>query len=130
MEGGNLTPVEVSVASSHVTDFLAQVTMASVVNNLTTQVFAGGVIVEYAGYKWIVTGNNTIDPNQGVAYVRMDQPVGIFYDKPSLAKSLIDETPSLIALNKGRTCEIWCEGYAMPLHWRKRTFGVRYRTPV
>lgn len=132
MESGSLMPVEISVASSHVTDFLSQVSLATAPNPVVDQVFANGAIVtlDYAGYKWIITGNNTIDPNQGVAYVRMNQPVGLFFDKPSLAKALVDESATLAAQNKGRTCEIWCEGFAMPLHWRKRTFGVRYKTPV
>ena len=130
MEGGNLRPVEITVASSHVTDFLAQVALTTAPNMIVDQIFDGGVVLTYGGYSWIITGNNTIDPNQGVAYVRMDQPIGVFFDKPSLAKALVDETPALVAQNKGRTCEIWCEGYAMPLHWRKRTFGVRYKTPV
>lgn len=131
MEGGNLVPIEISVASLHVTDFLAQVAMNSAsTNKLETQVFEGGIVMEYAGYNWIITGNNTIDPNTGVAYVRMNQPIGIFFDKPSLAKAIVDETPALAIQNKGRACEIWCEGFAMPVAHRKRTFGVRYKTPV
>jgi hypothetical protein len=130
MEGGNLRPVEILVASSHVTAFLSQVTLTTASNFVVDQIFEGGMVLSYGGYKWIVTGNNTLDPNNGVAYVRSDQPIGVFFDKPTLAKALVDETPSLVAQNKGRTCEIWCEGFAMPLHWRKRTFGVRYMTPT
>lgn len=130
MEGGNLNPVEITVASSHVTGFLSQVSMTSADNPLTKQVFEGGAVMSYAGRTWIITGNNTIDPNAGIAYVRMDQPVGIVYDKPSLAKAITDESPALLAANKGRVCETWCEGFGMPRHWRKRMFGVCYKTAV
>jgi len=130
MEGGTPRPVEITVASSHVTAFLSQVTLTTQSNMIVDQIFEGGMVMTYAGYTWIITGNNTIDPNSGVAYVRMDQPVGIFFDKPCLAKAIQDESPDLLVQNKGRVCEVWCEGFAMPRHWRKRTFGVRYKTPV
>lgn len=127
---GNPQPVEVLVASSHVNAFLASVGFATVQNMLSEQVFNGGHVVNYGGYNWIITGDNTIDPNQGMAYVRSNLPVGIAFDKPSLAKTIMDETPALVVQNKGRVCEIWCEAFALPLHWRKRTFGVCYKTPA
>lgn len=129
MEGGGLAPVEIQIASLHMTDFLSQVTMNSYgTNKLEQQVFDGGIVTNYAGRNWIITGNNTIDPNQGVAYVRMDQPVGVVFDKPGMAEVIVDENPNLRIQNKGRTCETWVEAFAMPLHWRKRMFGVRYKT--
>ena len=129
MEGGSPRPVEVTVASKHVTAFLSQVSLTTQSNFVVDQIFEGGMVMTYGGYTWIITGNNTIDPNSGVAYVRTDMPVGIAFDKPSLAKALQDESPSLAAGNKGRVCQVWCEGFAMPVAWRKRTFGVRYMTP-
>jgi len=128
MEGGNLNPVEITVASSHVTAFLSQVNLTSADNLLTKQIFEGGAVMSYGGRQWIITGSNTLDPAAGIAYVRMDQPIGIVYDKPSLAKAITDESPALLAANKGRVCEVWCEGFGMPRHWRKRTFGVCYKT--
>ena len=99
-------------------------------NKLEQQVFDGGIVMNYAGVNWIITGDNTIDPNQGVAYVRTNRAVGVYFDKPSLAETIVDETPALRQQNKGRSCEIFCEGFAMPRHWRKFTLGVRYKTPV
>lgn len=131
MEGGNLAPVEIQVASLHMTDFLQQVAINSAgTNKLEQQIFDGGIVMDYANVRWIITGNNTIDPNQGVAYVRTSQPVGIVYDKPNLAAVVVDETPALRLANKGRTAEVWAESFAMPRHWRKRMFGVRYKTPA
>lgn len=125
---GDLMPVEIRVASKDVTNFLEQVTMTSQSNFIVDQVFQGGMIMNYGGYKWVIIGDNTLRPNDGMAYVRMNKPIGVYFTKPSLAKAIIDESASLQAQNKGRTCEIWCEGFGMPKHWRKHTLGVRYRT--
>jgi hypothetical protein len=128
---GEISPVEILIASGHMTDFLGQVSLSSDgTNPLNQQIFQGGMVVSYAGRNWIITGDNTIDPNQGVAYVRTDKPVGIYFDKPNLAETIVDETPALRQQNKGRSCEIFCEGFGMPRHWRKFTLGVRYKTPV
>jgi hypothetical protein len=127
---GSMSPVEILIASKHMTNWLKQVTITSQATNpLEQQIFQGGMVMNYAGRNWIITGDNTIDPNQGMAYVRMDRPVGIYFDKPSLAEVIVDETPSLRQQNKGRSCEIFCEGFGMPRHWRKYTLGVRYKTP-
>lgn len=131
LDGGSMAPVEILIASKHMTDFLGQVAMNSAgTNGLEQQVFEGGIVTNYAGQNWIITGDNTIDPNQGVAYVRTSRSVGVYFDKPALAETIVDETPALRQQNKGRSCEIFCEGFAMPRHWRKFTLGVRYKTPV
>lgn len=131
LDGGSMAPAEILIASKHMTDFLGQVAINSAATNkLEQQIFDGGIVTNYAGRNWIITGDNTIDPNQGMAYVRMDRPVGVYFDKPSLAETIVDETPALRQQNKGRSCEIFCEGFAMPRHWRKYTLGVRYKTPV
>lgn len=131
LDGGSMAPVEVLIASSHMTNFLSQVAMNSAgTNKLEQQVFDGGIVTSYGGVNWIITGDNTIDPNQGMAYVRTGRSVGVYFDKPSLAETIVDETPALRQQNKGRSCEIFCEGFAMPRHWRKFTLGVRYKTPV
>ena len=123
--------VEILIASKHMTDFLGQVSLTSGAGNkLEQQIFEGGIVTSYGGQNWIITGDNTIDPNQGVAYVRTNRSVGVYFDKPSLAETIVDETPALRQQNKGRSCEIFCEGFAMPRHWRKYTLGVRYKTPV
>lgn len=131
LEGGaSLVPVEIQIASSHMTDFLAQVSLSSVSNKLNDQIFDGGIVMNYGGRNWVIVGNNTLDPNQGMAYVRTNLPIGIDHSKPNFENVLVDESPELTRQNKGRTCETWVECFAMPLHWRKRTVGIRYRTPV
>jgi hypothetical protein len=125
---GDIMPVEIRVPSKDVTNFLEQVTITSQSNMIVDQVFQGGMIMSYGGYKWIIIGDNTLRPNDGMAYVRCNKPIGVYFTKPSLAKAIVDESASLQQQNKGRTCEIWCEGFGMPRHWRKHTLGVRYRT--
>jgi hypothetical protein len=128
MEGGNLRPVEIRLPSKNVTDFLSQVTLSSVENLVVNQIFANGFVMTYGGYTWIITGDNTLRPNDGVCYVRTGLPIGIAYNKPSFDQVIQDDSKVLLSQNKGRTCETWAEAFALPLHWRKRTLAVRYRT--
>lgn len=128
MEGGNLRPVEIRIPSANVTDFLTQVTLSSVENLVVNQIFANGAVMTYGGYTWIVTGDNTLRPNDGVAYVRTASPIGVAYAKPSFDQVIMDDSKVLLSQNKGRTCETWAEAFALPLHWRKRTLAIRYRT--
>jgi hypothetical protein len=130
IENGTLAPVEIVVASKHINDFLAQVGFSTAANSLAEQVFENGYVVNYAGRNWTVVGDNTLDPNNGVAYVRSNLPVGVAYDKPSFEQVIQDTDSNLVVQNKGRVCEQWVEGFGMPLHWRKHTFGVRYMTPT
>jgi hypothetical protein len=128
LEAGAMRPVEIIVSSKHLTHFLASVGFSSVDNTLTKQVFDGGAVVSYAGQTWVITGSNKISPTHGVAYVRFDQPIGVFATKPNLEDEIIDETPTLRSQNKGRICQNWAESVGLPLHWRKRTAAIRYRT--
>jgi hypothetical protein len=128
LDSGSFMPVEIIIASSHVTHFLSQVTLTNTPNFLVDQVFEGGMVLSYGGYKWVISGINTISPTDGVAYVRMSQPIGIMYDKPAAAQTIQDDSKTLLSQNLGRVCETWAESFAMPRHWRKRMLGVRYRT--
>lgn len=128
LEAGSFNPVEIVVSSSSMTDFLGQVALTTQGNMLVDQVFEGGFLMSYAGQKWVITGSNKISPTHGVAYVRFDQSIGVYAEKPSVAADIVDESPALRAQNKGRTTSQWAESIAMPKHWRKRILGVRFRT--
>jgi len=128
LEAGNFNPLEIIVSSAHVTDWLGQVALTTQGNMLVDQVFEGGFLMSYAGQKWVITGSNKISPTHGVAYVRFDQPIGIYAEKSSVAADIVDETPILRSQNKGRTTSQWAESVAMPKHWRKRTMAIRFRT--
>lgn len=128
LEAGSFRPVEIIVSSKHQTDWLKQVAFGDVPGFMVDQVFENGMVMKYGGYTWVITGVNTISPTHGTAYVRMDQPVGIFADKPSVAREILDESPALQTQNKGRVCEMWAESALLPLHWRKRTLAVQFRT--
>lgn len=128
LEAGTFRPLEIVVSSKHMTDWLKQVNLTTEGNMLVNQVFESGFVMKYAGYDFIITGSNKISPTHGVAYVRYDQPIGIYAEKPSIASDIVDETPALVSQNKGRTCSNWAESFALPLHWRKRTVAIRFRT--
>lgn len=120
----------IHVCSKDANDFLAQVSLSSESNHLTDQIFEGGRIVSYAGYNFAIIADNTINPNDGVAYIRTTEPVGNFYRKPSQDMVVEDKDANLALARIGRQAESIVCGFGLPKHWRKRVFGVRYRTPV
>lgn len=126
---GPLQLEAIRVCSKDVGAWRSQVTLTSESNSLTEQIFSGGAVVSYAGQKFILEGDNTISPNDGVAYCRFNKRIGTQYDKPSMADTLIDETPERVRLNQGRMCQGGVLGFAMARTHRKNMLGIRYRTP-
>ena len=127
---GDLAPVAIHIASKHATAFLPQVSLTSYNNPVTEQIFSGGKVISYAGRKWLVIADNTIDPNLGMAYVRTNKPIGYYFDKPSQSLVVQDNDSTLLLANKGRVAERRVHGFGMPRHFRCRTLGVRYKTPA
>lgn len=127
---GPLNVVEIRVCSKDVGAWRGQVTLTSEMNSLTSQIFDTGVVMNYAGKRFIVVGDNTINPNDGVAYFRLSKPIGMQFEKTSFADVIIDESAELRKKNKGRMCQGSAFGWALPLPLRKNVLGVRYRTPI
>jgi hypothetical protein len=125
-----LSIVAIHIASSHANDFLGQVSLSSESNMLTDQIFEGGRIVSYAGYTFAIIADNTIDPNDGVAYIRTSEPIGNYYRKPSQDMVVEDEGADLKLARVARTAESIVCGFGLPKHWRRRVAGIRYKTPV
>jgi hypothetical protein len=128
LEAGSMMPVEIIVASKHMTDFLKQVSFGLVPGFTQDQVFEGGALLNYAGYRFVIKGVNTLSPTHGRAYVRMNLPIGEWADKPGFAEDIVDNSPALRTQNKERMCSQWAESIALPLHWRKNTLCIIFRT--
>jgi len=127
---GPLNVVEIRVCSKDVGAWRGQVTLTSEMNSLTSQIFDTGVVMNYAGKRFILVGDNTINPNDGVAYFRLNKPIGMQFEKPSFAEVIIDESAERRReQGKGRMCQGSAFGWALPLPLRKNVLGVRYRTP-
>lgn len=126
---GALDVVGIRVCSADIGAWRSQVTLTSESNSLTEQIFTGGAVLNYAGKRFVLEADNTIEPNDGVAYVRLNKPIGVQFEKTSMAETLIDESPERIRSNRGRICQGSAFGFGMPLPWAVNILGVRYRTP-
>jgi hypothetical protein len=58
----------------------------------------------------------------------MNMPIGEWAEKPSFAEDIVDNSATLRTQNKERMCSQWAESIALPLHWRKRTLTIIFRT--
>jgi hypothetical protein len=132
--GGDLDgtgPLEIQsirVASSDVGAWRAGITLTSESNSLTEQIMQGGAVLNYAGKRFTLEGDNTLDPNDGTAYVQFNKPIGEQYEKTSFADVLIDESPERVQMNKGRMSQGTALGWALPRPMRKNILGIVYRT--
>ncbi len=132
--GGDLDgtgPLEIQsirVASQDVGAWRDSITMTSESNSLTEQVMQGGAVLNYAGKRFTLEGDNTIDPDDGTAYVQFNKPIGEQYEKTEFADVLIDEGVERVRENKGRMCQGTALGWALPRPMRKNILGIVYRT--
>lgn len=126
---GPLDVVGIRVCSKDIGAWRSQVTLTSESNSLTEQIFTGGAVLNYAGKRFVLEGDNTIAPNDGVAYVRLNKPIGIHFEKASMAETLVDEAPERVRENRGRVSQGSAFGFGMPKPWAVNILGVRYRTP-
>ncbi len=128
---GDIMAQTIIVPSSDTTGFLDEIATIDVNDNeVTRQIFNGGVPVNYGGQTWRVIGDNTLDPNDGMAYVQTNKPVGEFYQKPSLDQTLLDDSFDRKINNSEAVAMTKVVGAATSRHHRPHLIGVRYRTPA
>jgi len=125
---GPLEIQSIRVPSKDVGDWRTGVTLTSESNSLTEQVMQGGAVLNYAGKRFTLEGDNTIDPTEGVAYVQFNKPIGEQYEKTEFADVLIDEGVERQQENKGRMSQGTALGWALPRPMRKNVLGIVYRT--
>lgn len=91
---GPLRPVSVFIPSLDITGFLEEVRVSDPVNDYNVQIFEFGFVMNYAGQRWAFIADSTLDPNEGVAYVKFNKPVGKLWTKTSLDQLIVDDTPA------------------------------------
>jgi hypothetical protein len=126
-DGGPLEIVSIRVCSKDVGAWRSQITLGSESNSLTEQIMEGGAVLNYAGKRIVLEGDNTIDPASGMAYVQFNKPIGEQYEKTEFNDVLIDEGIERVRINRGRMCQGTALGWALPRPYRKNILGVRYR---
>lgn len=114
---GSLAPVAIHVPSGHSHGWLTQVNIiANHTNSKVEEIFEGGAILSWGGKNWIIIGDNTLDPDAGVAYVRLNKSIGTYFHKPTLER------------HTTRTFEERNKEY----QWQSKVFGAGFtsdRTP-
>ena len=128
LPGGQMKPVTVFIPSSEMTGFLQQITLTSFGNSLVEQIMDNAWVVDYAGMKWNLQADATLDPDKGRAYIQTTLPAGEFYTKPSLDKTFDDISMALQKQNKGILSMQKPIGVGMPNAWAPNVICVQYHT--
>lgn len=126
---GPLKPMTVYMPSSDVMGLLNEIQIVSEAfpNAVVEQILETGFILSYGGVKWSFVGDSTLDPDDGMAYVRMNKPIGTFYTKPAADKTLIDRSTALAKENKESISMTKVIGTALPTSKIINVVGIRYR---
>lgn len=129
-DGTSLQLEAVHVASADATSWLDQIQSfgTQTMNPVTDQVFSNGAVMNFAGQQFNWIGDNTIDPTQGIAYIRFNKPVGEVYRKPGMDRVYHDTSVDLAKKNKERMSMASHFGVAMPLQWQPFILAVKYRS--
>jgi len=128
LEGGIMYPTAVYIPSSEVMGFLSAVQMTSFGNTVVEEVFETGFVVNYGGVRWTFIGDATLDPDAGVAYVKFNKPIGIYFTKPGMDQTFEDETIQMQKQNKGSVSMLKVVGWGLPRNWFVNVAGVQYHT--
>lgn len=126
-EDGDLQPQVVFVPSVHAMGFLDTITMTTAENPLMGQVVETGYVTNYGGRKWVIMPDPTLDPTAGLAYVRMNKPVGIHFTKPGADREVTEQTIEMKLANKARSGMAKAFGAGMPLPWAVNVLAVHYQ---
>lgn len=124
---GPLNPQAVFVPSAHITGFLQDCLIADPDNKINAQVFEFGIIMSYGGFKWMFIADPTLDPADGLAFVKFNKPVGKHWTKPSMDKNLVDDSIALQKENRETQLLIKTFATALPAYRRMNVAAVKYR---
>lgn len=129
-DGTSLQLEAVHIASADADSWLDQVQSfgTQTLNPVSNQVFNNGRVMDFAGNQFNWVSDNTIDPTQGIAYVRFNRPVGEVYRKPGLDEVFHDTSVDLAKKNKERMAMASHFGVAMPVQWQPFVLAVKYRS--
>ncbi len=129
--GEVLKPEVVMLPSSDATGQLADVSLTSQQNDMTAQIFGGGQIVDYGGYKWTIVPDVTLSPDVGsghaYAYVKMNKPIGDYFHKPDGDKTHDNPQKDGPLGNTGEMGMKKWIGFATPLQWNPFVLKVQYK---
>lgn len=88
---GELRPATVYIPSGDMFGWLDFVDADTRETSVTKQIFDTGYVVSFGGATLTMVGDNTLDPDEGKAYISFNKPVGDFYTKPGMDETFIDD---------------------------------------
>lgn len=125
---GSLRPAAVFVPSSEIMGFLDQVTLTSQPNTKVEEIFETGFVMTYGGVRWTFLSDATLDPDEGLAYVKFNKGIGSFFRKPGMDKTFVDESIEMQKQNKGSVSMSKVVAWGLPITQRVNVAAVRYHT--
>lgn len=123
---GQMKPVAVYIPSSEVMGYLDQITLTSQPNSRVEEIFDTGFVLNYGGARWNFIADATLDPDEGLAYVKFNKAIGTFFRKPGMDKTFEDESIAMQKQNKGSVSMSKVIGFGLPVPWRLNIAAVRY----
>ncbi|HEX4630021.1 MAG TPA: hypothetical protein VH188_03580, partial [Chthoniobacterales bacterium] len=123
---GQMKPTAVYIPSSEVMGYLQQVQLTSFGNSVVEEIFDTGFVLNYGGARWVFIADATLDPDEGLAYVKFNKPIGTFFTKPGLDQTFEDESIGMRKQNKGSVSMNKVIGFGLPINWRLNVAAVRY----
>lgn len=127
---GPLMPVSVIIPSSHLMGFLAEIESFTEAqpNSKVEEILNTGFVVTYGGVRWTFIGDSTLSPLKGMAYVRMNKPIGTFFTKKAQDKVFVDNTIEKQKENKESVQMTKVIGAGLPSQQMLNVLGVQYKT--
>lgn len=124
---GEMQAVSVFIPSSDLTDWIDQVDLDTRSNPVTDQIFSGGYVLNFGGQSLTLVGDNTLDPDDGVAYVQTNKPIGEFFTKPGMDKVIVNDGFDNQRLNKESIAMSKVVAAGMPHTAKVNMATVKYR---
>lgn len=125
---GMLRPAAVFIPSSEIMGFLDQVTLTSQPNTKVEEIFETGFVMTYGGVRWTFLADATLDPDEGLAYVKFNKGIGSFFRKPGMDRTFVDESMEMQKQNKGSVSMSKVVGWGLPITARVNAAAVLYHT--
>jgi hypothetical protein len=125
--GELLSPQVVLIPSSDSTGQLADISLTSQQNDITSQIFGGGQILDYGGTKWNLLPDVTLAPADGFAYVKLNRVIGQYFQKPSGDKMYDNAAKDGPLGNTGEMGMSKWIGFCAPLPWNPFILRVKYK---
>jgi len=126
-DGLTSTRIVVYIPSKDAAGWTRSITMTTQPNSVAEQVLQDGVVHHYAGHDWVFVADPTLDPNAGLAYVRLGNALGTYFTKPNLDLVRDIMTPRQEMQNKGSMWARKAYCFVAPAQNRPNVVAIRYK---